>query len=70
MLRTKVLLGFMIGSFSKPLYPHNMLPSVEDQEPLKWSLHLCRPHQETSLFQVTFATDCSQLVKMVSEPEE
>ncbi|KAG2280107.1 hypothetical protein Bca52824_051327 [Brassica carinata] len=36
-------------------------------EALIWAMECMRNlHQ----FQVTFATDCSQLVKMVSEPEE
>lgn len=36
-------------------------------EALLWAMECMRNLRQ---FQVTFATDCSQLVKMVSEPEE
>ena len=42
-------------------------PLHAEMEALIWAMEYMRNlHQ----FQVTFATDCSQLVKMVSEPEE
>ena len=42
-------------------------PLHAEMEALIWAMECMRNlHQ----FQVTFATDCSQLVKMVSEPEE
>ena len=38
-----------------------------EMEALLWAMKFMRNLRQ---FQVTFATDCSQLVKMVSEPEE
>ena len=38
-----------------------------EMEALIWAMECMRNLRQ---FQVTFATDCSQLVKMVSEPEE
>ena len=38
-----------------------------EMEVLLWAMEYMRNLRQ---FQVTFATDCSQLVKMVSEPEE
>ena len=45
----------------------SLSPLHAEIEALIWTMEYMRNlHQ----FQVTFATDCSQLVKMVSEPEE
>ena len=45
----------------------SLLPLHAEMEALIWTMNCMRNlHQ----FQVTFATDCSQLVNMVSEPEE
>ena len=42
-------------------------PLHAEMEALRWAMEcMMNLHQ----FQVTFATDCSQLVKMVSEPED
>ena len=44
-----------------------LTPLHAEMEALLWAIECMKNlHQ----FQVTFATDCSQLVKMVSEPEE
>ena len=42
-------------------------PLHAEMEALLWAMECMRNLRQ---FQVTFATDCSQLVKMVSEPEE
>ena len=42
-------------------------PLHSEVEALIWAMECMRNLRQ---FQVTFATDCSQLVKMVSEPEE
>ena len=42
-------------------------PLHSEMEALIWAMECMRNLRQ---FQVTFATDCSQLVKMVSEPEE
>ena len=42
-------------------------PLHSEVEALIWEIECMRNLRQ---FQVTFATDCSQLVKMVSEPEE
>ena len=42
-------------------------PLHAEMEVLLWAMECMRNLRQ---FQVTFATDCSQLVKMVSEPDE
>ena len=42
-------------------------PLHAKMEALLWAMECMR---NLCQFQVTFATDCSQMVKMVSEPEE
>ena len=42
-------------------------PFHAEMEALLWAMECMRNLRQ---FQVTFAADCSQLVKMVSEPEE
>ena len=42
-------------------------PLHAEMEALLWTMECMRNLRQ---FKVTFATDCSQLVKMVSEPEE
>ena len=44
-----------------------LTPLHAEMEALLWAMECMRNLRQ---FQVTFATDCSQLVKMVSEPEE
>ena len=45
----------------------SLSPLHAEMEALLWAMECMRNLRQ---FQVTFATDCSQLVKMVSEPEE
>ena len=45
----------------------SLSPLLSEVEALIWTMECMRNLRQ---FQVTFATDCSQLVKMVSEPEE
>ena len=45
----------------------SLFPLHAEMEALLWDIECMRNLRQ---FQVTFATDCSQLVKMVSEPEE
>ena len=45
----------------------SLSPMHAEMEALLWAMKCMRNLRQ---FQVTFATDCSQLVKMVSEPEE
>ena len=45
----------------------SLSPLHAEMEALLWAMVCMRNLRQ---FQVTFATDCSQLVKMVSEPEE
>ena len=45
----------------------SLSPLHAEIEALLWAMECMRNLRQ---FQVTFATDCSQLVKMVSEPEE
>ena len=45
----------------------SLSPLHAKMEALLWAMECMRNLRQ---FQVTFATDCSQLVKMVSEPEE
>ena len=42
-------------------------PLHADIEPLLWAMECMKNVRQ---FKVTFATDCSQLVKMISEPKE
>ena len=45
----------------------SLSPLHSEVEALIWAMECMKNLRQ---FQVTFATDCSQLVKMVSEPEE
>ena len=45
----------------------SLSPLHSEVEALIWAMECMRNLRQ---FQVTFATDCSQLVKMISEPEE
>ena len=45
----------------------SLSPLHAEMEALLWAMKCMRNLRQ---FQITFATDCSQLVKMVSEPEE
>ena len=45
----------------------SLSPLHAEMEALLWAMECMKNLRQ---FQVTFATDCSQLVKMVSEPEE
>ena len=45
----------------------SLSPLHAEMEALLWAMECMRNLRQS---QVTFATDCSQLVKMVSEPEE
>ena len=45
----------------------SLSPLHAEFEALLWAMECMRNLRQ---FQVTFATDCSQLVKMVSEPED
>ena len=45
----------------------SLYPLHAEMEALLWAMECMRNLRQ---FQVTFATDCSQLVKMVSEPED
>ena len=45
----------------------SLTPLHAEMEALLWAMECMKNLRQ---FQVTFATDCSQLVKMVSEPEE
>ena len=45
----------------------SLTPLHAEMEALQWAMECMRNLRQ---FQVTFATDCSQLGKMVSEPEE
>ena len=45
----------------------SLSPLHAEMEALSWAMKYMKNLRQ---FQVTFATDCSRLVKMVSEPEE
>ncbi|KAL0717211.1 hypothetical protein Bca4012_066533 [Brassica carinata] len=45
----------------------NLSPLHSEMEALLWTMECMRNLRQ---IRITFATDCSQLVKMVSEPEE
>ena len=45
----------------------SLSPLYAEMEALLWAMECMRNLRQ---FQITFATDCSQLMKMVSEPEE